>query len=152
MNYDKHLSDMSIGRSYYENTPVAWAIHLPLVCNTAIFFNRPNIAGAVLQSPSLLNNWWGQWSFSQNIFQTHSVSNWKSQGAEILRECLSHTLCQVSPVTCHIKKKILTKIRQIGGACRWRDCYQRGIPRLVFPENPITAFSLIHWFCYHCTQ
>ena len=34
-------------------------------------FNRPGVAGAVLQSPPSLINWLIEWSFSQNIFQTH---------------------------------------------------------------------------------
>ena len=32
----------------------------------------------------------------------------------------------MSPVTCQ------KKIKKIGGASRWRVCYQRGLPRLVF--------------------
>ena len=54
---------------------------------------------------------------------------------------LSHVTCHMSPVTCHmfylfiyfyffsLKKKL-----QSGGASRWRVCYQRGLPRLVFPR------------------
>ena len=71
----------------------------------------------------------------------------------MLRECsprpkhvtchLSRVTCHVSRVTCHVslvtcqmffcfcyypKKKNL----QSGGARRWRVCYQRGLPRLVY--------------------
>ena len=42
---------------------------------------------------------------------------------------VSHVTCHVSPVTCHVSFK---KIGQSGGASRWRVCYQRGLPRLVF--------------------
>ena len=31
-----------------------------------------------------------------------------------------------------MKKIKFDKIRQSGGASRWRVCYQRGLPRLVF--------------------
>ena len=65
---------------------------------------------------------------------------------------VSPVTCHVSPVTCHLsnvkqkkfkdKKKIMTffylkKIRKIGGASRWRVCYQRGLPRLVFINGAI---------------
>ena len=58
---------------------------------------------------------------------------------------MSRVTCHVSPVTCHMshvnfffyikktQKKIPSeKIGQSGGASRWRVCYQRGLPRLVF--------------------
>ena len=52
----------------------------------------------------------------------------------------------LSPVTCqNIKKKIkkykkkkiftLKNIEKIGGASRWRVCYQRGLPRLVLEDT-----------------
>ena len=46
---------------------------------------------------SLINS-----SFSSNIFQKLSVPNRKSQGAGILRECSSHTMCHMYGVTCHL--------------------------------------------------
>ena len=66
---------------------------------------------------------------------------------------MSHVTCHVSPVTCHFfitffydkkrkKKKVVypTKIiGQSGGASRWRVCYQRGLPRLVFSKSDISA-------------
>ena len=47
---------------------------------------------------------------------------------------MSPVTCHLSRVTCHVKKKkiILEKIGQSGGAGRWRVCYQRGLPRLVY--------------------
>ena len=63
---------------------------------------------------------------------------------------VSHVTCHLSTVTCHmshVKKKLLhvliylyiyiyffnvKKIGQSGGASRWRVCYQRGLPRLVY--------------------
>ena len=41
-------------------------------------FNRPGVAGAVLQSPPWLIHWLSEWSFSPNIFQTLSIPNRKS--------------------------------------------------------------------------
>ena len=47
-----------------------------------IVFNRPGVAGAVLQSPPSLTDWFIHSfihsSFSQNIFQTRSIPNRKS--------------------------------------------------------------------------
>ena len=40
----------------------------------------------------------------ENIFQTLSILNRTSKGAEILREFSSHTMCHVSCVTCHMKR------------------------------------------------
>ena len=64
---------------------------------------------------------------------------------------MSCVTCQLSHVTRHLstvscKKKrifssfILKKIGQSGGSGRWRVCYQRGLPRLVF-------FKLLVFFC-----
>ena len=33
---------------------------------------------------------------------------------------------------------------QSGGASRWRVCYQRGLPRLVFEDNTIQPPSSVH--------
>ena len=49
-------------------------------------FNRSGVDGAVLQSKYLQKN----------------IPNGKSQGAELLRECSSHTMCHVSHVMCHL--------------------------------------------------
>ena len=88
---------------------------------------------------------------SGNIFQTLSIPNQKSQGAEILREFLSHTMCHVSCVMCHVSHIIChmsrvtfhlshvkiqiyflsLQILQSGGDSRWRVCHQHGLPRLV---------------------
>ena len=64
---------------------------------------------------------------------------------------VSRVTCHVSPVTCHVspvtsrEKKITLflllkknyiylseKIGQNGGASRWRVCFHRGLPRLVY--------------------
>ena len=68
-----------------------------------------------------------------------------------MRESSSHTMYHasrvtfhMSPVTCNMspvnvkknyikkKRKKLEKNGQSGGASRWRVCYQRGLPRLVY--------------------
>ena len=58
---------------------------------------------------------------------------------------LSRVTCHLSRVTCHLLHIfyififfILQKNLQSVGASRWRVCYQRGLPRLVFffIENP----------------
>ena len=47
-----------------------------------------------------------------------------------------HVTCHVSRVTCHMSRITFQKISllfgQSGGAYRWRVCYQRRLPRLVF--------------------
>ena len=98
----------------------------------------------------------GETSFSLNIFQTLSIPNRKSQGAEILRECSSDTMCHVScvmchvslimchmsPVTCHMSLFFYPseKIGHSGGSSQWRVCYQWGLPRLVLKG---TALSIV---------
>ena len=82
-----------------------------------------------------------------NIFKVLSIPNHKSWGAEILRECspptmchMSRVICQVSGVSCQVSGVkcqvsgviIFIFFLQSGGACRWRACYQWGLPRLVF--------------------
>ena len=54
-------------------------------------------------------------------------------------------MCHVSRVTCHVSRVMCQKINKLpsekigqsGGASRWRVCYQRGLPRLVWPDNSI---------------
>ena len=54
-------------------------------------FNRPGVAGAVLQSPLSLIHLLSRWSFSQNIFQLLSIPNRKNYGAE--RDTRFYSLC-----------------------------------------------------------
>ena len=70
-------------------------------------------------------NWLIEWSSSSNIFQTLPIPNWKSKGAEILRECslfiphyVSCVTRHMSRVTCPLShvKICLKKIGQSGGA------------------------------------
>ena len=65
---------------------------------------------------------------------------------------VSRVTCHVSPVTCHLSKNYffdiliyiffyVKKMGQSGGAGRWRVCYQRGLPRLVYLINWLSQSS-----------
>ena len=61
---------------------------------------------------------------------------------------MSHVLCHVSCVTCHMSHVTCNFFFfffwQSGEAYRWRVCYQRGLPRLVFsPPNSFHHTSLL---------
>ena len=45
---------------------------------------------------------------------------------------MSRVMCHVSRVTCHVSHVIFLFYGQRGEAYRWRVCYQRGLPRLVY--------------------
>ena len=50
---------------------------------------------------------------------------------------VSHVMCHMSRVTCHVSHVTCHFFSpfffgQSGEAYRWRVCYQRGLPRLVF--------------------
>ena len=90
-----------------------------------VIFNSPGIAGAVLQTPSSLIH-----SFIKSL--THPL--WT---------CLQNSGCVKNPSwLCEKSAMALGGIRHLwrlasastGGASRWRVCYQRGLPRLVFGE------------------
>ena len=46
---------------------------------------------------------------------------------------MSRVMCHMSHVTCHLF--IYLFFGQTGEAYRWRVCYQRGLPRLVFLDD-----------------
>ena len=81
------------------------------------------------------------WNF-ERMFNVHYVSYVMCH--------VSHVRCHMSPVPCHMspvtrqifflikEKNILNKIGQRGGVSRWRVCYQRGLPRLVFRRIQIS--------------
>ena len=73
-----------------------------------------------------------------------------------MRKCspppnVSHVTCHMSHVTCHVSHVTLQMSRvkchmsQSGEAYRWRVCYQRGLPRLVFIASSIGSQII----CYH---
>ena len=83
-----------------------------------------------------------------NIFKALWIPNHKSWGAEILRECSPPSTCHMSGVRCHVSyvrchvSGVTCQVScvtffyffvwQSGEASRWRVCYQRGLPRLVY--------------------
>ena len=52
---------------------------------------------------------------------------------------VSHVRCQVSGVICHVScvrcQVSGVRCHFVGGASRWRFCYQRGLPHLVFHKG-----------------
>ena len=91
-------------------------------------FNRPCVAGAVLQTSLSLIQW--VILFLQT-FKTSINPNRKIWRADILRECLPPTICHMSCVTCHVSgvrcqvsQFFSSFFGQSGGAIWWRVCYQ----------------------------
>ena len=79
-----------------------------------------------------------------NIFKALSIPNHKSWGANILRECLTPTICHMSRVKCYVSgvrcqvsgvrchmSGVIYIFFLTGVACRGRVSYQRGLTRLV---------------------
>ena len=113
-------------------------------------FNRPGVAGAVLQSRPLFIHWvilkfkyllntvnpkpkdLRSWNF-ERMFFPHYVS--------FVTCHVSHVRCHVPPVWCHVPPvgchmspvacHFFPLIQQSDGASRWRVCYQQVLPRLV---------------------
>ena len=89
-------------------------------------------------------------------FITSLHPNRESQRAKILRECspsttchMSGVRCQVSRVTCLFFFFFFFFFGQKVGASRWRVCYQRGLPRLVFnPEQIRIIFIILVYYQY----
>ena len=66
----------------------------------------------------------------------------------MLRECSFPTMCHMSGVMCHVSR-VMCHIffgggggGQSGGASRWKVCYQRGLPCLVF-YKPAAKFNYL---------
>ena len=115
-------------------------------------FNRPGVAGAVLQTP--LSLIWSSFSSrSSNHFpaqtkRARELKFWENVYPPPNVTChVSHVICHMSCVTCHMARVtchvscvtchiillllLLIICLQSGGASRGRVCYQRGLPRLV---------------------
>ena len=59
---------------------------------------------------------------------------------------MSHVTCHMSHVTCpvsHVNLFFIFFLGQSGAAYRWRVCYQRGLPRLVYNLNDFMIKKLI---------
>ena len=107
-----------------------------------IFFNRPGVAGAVLQSASLLIKSLRK-PFPPNL---QNIINYKPEelGSRNFERMftphnLSHVTCCMSRVTCHMSR-VMCHMSHVTcifffTACEaycWRVCYQRGLPHLFF--------------------
>ena len=83
-------------------------------CKLSYVFNRPGVAGAVLQSPSWFIIWLIHWATDPliKIFSNYSQSQtgrarelkcWENVRPTLCVMCnASRVLCHVSPVTCHM--------------------------------------------------
>ena len=74
-------------------------------CNI-IIFNRPGVAGAVLQSPLSLIHWLR--SFSSKSSKHHKSKTIRASdlkfchNVHLLTQCSPHVMCHASCVTCHM--------------------------------------------------
>ena len=106
-------------------------------------FNRPGLAGAVLQSTSWLIH-----SLIQSVREPFPPNhqNIINQKPEELG-CMSRVMCYMScvtwhvTVTCHMSNFFWTS----GEAYWWRVYYQRGLPRLVFLKLEWAQLYLHFW-------
>ena len=91
--------------------------------NTVVI-NRPCIVTAVLQTYPSFGDW------VSNPFPTNLQNTINPKPLELARDLnFIYTIfitCHVSCVTCHCVTY------QIGGASRWKVCYQRGLPLPAF--------------------
>ena len=70
---------------------------------------------------------------------------------------VSHVTCHVSRVTCHVSHVIYLFIfylffGQSGEAYRWRVCYQRGLPRLVFTHTAYYNYLVLQTLTEYIIQ
>ena len=104
--------------------------------------NRPSVAGAVLQTPPWLIHSFIHWlshPFPPNLQDIINpkpleLGSWNFACMFTLYHVL-YVTCQVSGVRCHMSglfSFLFFFFGQSGGACLWRVCYQRGLPRLIF--------------------
>ena len=109
-------------------------------------FNRPGVAGAILQPPLwLIHSFIESLSYLSSKSSRHHKSQtvraknltfWEYVHPPPCVTCqMSGTRCQVSGVTCHVSDITFFFFRQIGRACWCMVCYQRGLPRLVYKQQ-----------------
>ena len=111
-----------------------------------LLFNRPGLAGAVLQTPlSFIHSFINQFSESSfssrysNHFPDHTVRAnelkfWENIHHMSYVTChMSHVTRHMSHVLCHVSLLLLfIFVGKSCGASWWRVCYQRGLPHLIF--------------------
>ena len=75
------------------------------------------------------------------MFTPHHVSRVTCHVSHVMYH-LSPVTCRMSRVRCHPFYFFTLKKIKIGGASRWRVCYQRGLPCLVSDILPLTRTRL----------
>ena len=130
-------------------------------------FNRPGVAGAVLQSaswfihsvsqsvsqpfpPNLQNiinrkpEELGSWNF-ERMFTPHNMSHVTCRMSRVTCH-MWHVTCHMSHVTCCIF--FFSSFLELSGeAYWWRVCYQWGLPRLVFKASALWADAFYKSIC-----
>ena len=93
-----------------------------------IIFNRPGVAGAVLQTPLLLIHTFINSSFSSKPSKYHYTQSIRAKELKFWENFhhVSHVRCQVSGVRCLVS--YISFFGQSGGASRWRVYNQQGYP------------------------
>ena len=120
---------------------------------SASVFNKPGIAGAVLQTPPSLGYSLSHRSFFSKPSKHHYTQTLWARELKFWENVhpRPRVTCQLSGVTCHVSSVrcqvsgyrcyvsgvisqvsvFLSFFGQSGGASPWRVCYQRGLPHLV---------------------
>ena len=105
--------------------------------------NRPDVAGAVLQSPlSLIDSF-----IDSSIQKSVSSKPPKHHYTQKIRVRELRFWKNVHPqpcVTCHMLRG------QSSEASRWRFCYQRGLPRLVYNELKENIYCIGLLWKFYC--
>ena len=95
-----HYSVFNLGTSVTGVTACCCLPAQKLIC---WLFNRPSVAGAVLQSPLLRINWFMQWSFSSKPSKHYYKQTWSLNFERMfIPHHISHVMCQVSGVVCQV--------------------------------------------------
>ena len=116
-------------------------------------FTRPGVAGAVLQTPPSFNHSFNKRGhFPPNLHNIIPPKPWELESWNFERMLTPHhvshvmyhvscVMCQVSGARCQVSGDRCNFFLflsffpgQSCGASRWRVCYQRGLPCLVYPD------------------
>ena len=121
------------------------ASHVSYLFNLIEFFfslfNRPGVAGAVLQTPLLLTD-----SVNESFILYENIFTWallpqkliSSQGPYCPRSSILTIWVFVSSI-----QMLLFFVVQQGGTSRWRVCYQWGLTSLVYKPMLLKCFIYI---------
>ena len=115
--------------------PKIFTPHTHTILHFNQLINRPDVAGAVLRTPLWLNDWLRWSSFSSKPSKYHKSQTVRARDLQFLNN-IHHPLCvtcYMSCVKCHVSYIIyIFFFPQNVWTSRWRVCYQRGLPRLVY--------------------